>query len=309
MHVPFFHVSRGGGKYVYCKSSPRQCLGPPAPEYVRARIGICGVVGGRGLGATDGFGVAIGPKTPSALQLALVCGSGVKPIIPSWVSVIVVGTSVAPDTMLLPLYTSPRSKSVPFNSAFAATISSPSPTLAACARLICMTGVVGARTSMAVASEIAMKRRRETDDAMRMMRRGMDDIAVVLHYFWRFGRLKGYATMSKFVGDAKKASGVATLRVSSPRFLQTSSQACRQPYHASLKAVYRLLTTFGCLMLRECASSREQRLRPIFVGSVTNPSPDPYTARYQPLLAIAWITHLNYIWAFHCHVAKAALTI
>jgi len=79
-----------------------------------------------------------------------------------------------------------------------------------------MTGVVGARTSMAVASEIAMKRRRETDDAMRTMRRGMDDIAVVLHCFWRFGRLKGYATMSKFVGDAKRASGVATLRVSSP---------------------------------------------------------------------------------------------
>ena len=145
-----------------------------------------------------------------------------------------------------------------------------------------MTGVVGARTSMAVASEIAMKRRRETDDAMRMMRRGMDDIAVVLHYFWRFGRLKGFATMSKFVGDAKEASGVATLRVSSPCLPQTSSQACRQLFHIFLTAVYRFFTTFGCMMLRERAISIEQWLRPISVGSVTNPSPGPYTAQYQP---------------------------
>ena len=63
------------------------------------------------------------------------------------------------------------------------------------------------------------------------------------------------------------------------------------------------------MILREFAISIQQRLRPIFVGSVTGPSLDPSTARYQPLWAIAYTVHLNYIWALRCHVAKAALTI
>jgi hypothetical protein len=46
--------------------------------------------------------------------------------------------------------------------------------------LICMICGVGPRTSMAVASEIAMKRRSDTDDATRTIRRDMDDIAIAL---------------------------------------------------------------------------------------------------------------------------------
>lgn len=74
MHVPFFHASSGGGKNVFSMRLPRQCLGPPEPEYVRARIGICVLDGGCGAAMTDGVGVGLGPRTPSSLQLLLALG-------------------------------------------------------------------------------------------------------------------------------------------------------------------------------------------------------------------------------------------
>lgn len=93
-------------------------------------------------------------------------------MMPSCVSVVLVGRGVKSDTMLVPRHISLQSNPVPFRSAFAATTPTSPPTLAACATVTCTNLVWGARTSNAVANDNAMKRMRDTDEAISMMRRG-----------------------------------------------------------------------------------------------------------------------------------------
>jgi len=169
-HVPFFQVERGGGKRICEIRLPRQCFGPPEPEYESATMGSCGVDGGgTGLGMGEGEGVAIGPITPSALQLALARGVGVAPSMPSSVAVMTEGTDV-PGMREEPCQTSTRSKFVPLSCAFAPMGMSVSPSLAVCAVAVWKNWRSGARTSIVVAREMAMTRRRIADDVTIRMR-------------------------------------------------------------------------------------------------------------------------------------------
>lgn len=87
-----------------------------------------------------------------------------------------VDASGNPDITLLPLNTSPRSNSVPFSSALAATTSPSSGILAACAELICTIWGDIPRIWIAVASDNAMNKRKKADDAIRIKCRENKDI-------------------------------------------------------------------------------------------------------------------------------------